>query len=100
MHGFMAMQGFNLNTSHVVVYPGHTAARGERGYNLNTSHVVVYLYAEDGSNVAAVDLNTSHVVVYHTRRGASRHCKILFKYISCCSLSLCKSFDFKQNHEI
>ena len=79
----------------------------------NTSHVVVYLKAYWSSAVCVISFNTSHVVVYHSclvRPGilcfvsihlmlqfintkcAKHISKAQFQYISCCSLSLKRSF--------
>ena len=54
--------------------------------HFNTSHVVVYLRLRSMKKSIKLYFNTSHVVVYHTGI-ADKLDRLIFQYISCCSLS-------------
>ena len=75
----------NLNTSHVLIYPGDTIPAGKSlefkyiscsylsvlqcghshsSNNLNTSHVLIYLFLTSPRRTEDIDLNTSHVLIY------------------------------------
>ena len=59
----------------------------ERGtLDLNTSHVILYLRERMMVSTDLQDLNTSHVILYPAREHYERT-HIVFKYISCYSLS-------------
>ena len=75
----------DLNTSHVLIYPGDTIPAGKSlefkyiscsylsvlqcghshsSNNLNTSHVLIYLFLTSPRRTEDIDLNTSHVLIY------------------------------------
>ena len=67
------------------------AIETQNGFNLNTSHVILYQDLRKDKNPVFRHLNTSHVILYHMTQLLGKVRKV-FKYISCYSLS-CPAFD-------
>ena len=57
-----------------------------QSWNLNTSHVILYPFLPQAAGYGYQDLNTSHVILYQKRQKEHGTDKV-FKYISCYSLS-------------
>ena len=97
----------NLNTSHVILYPNTlvnkqslslfkyiscyslslaAAAENPAQANLNTSHVILYLPYMLRVGSFLNHLNTSHVILYQLEDAMDSD-ELIFKYISCYSLS-------------
>ena len=55
-------------------------------WDLNTSHVLIYPNNDAGEALLGKDLNTSHVLIYQSRK-MEAHQSCGFKYISCSYLS-------------
>ena len=85
MVGLTKEVGFNLNTSHVLIYPASSASVAYSSSHLNTSHVLIYLGVDiklfderrfkyiscsylstliKSLNSSFLNLNTSHVLIY------------------------------------